>query len=226
MTVIGNYSYGTRFAIGYSNDENGTILLQNNYFANSSSAPLQWSKWGAFNVSSNTLYGAASKDVLIYIPPSNPTSQVWDGNTYYTDKVNPFEVNGVGWKTFSEWKSYTGFDAASTVSSGSPADTTFVYANQYASISRRKGLVVIYNWSGADSVNVNLASLGLTNGQIYKLRQATDPLSDTMQFTYSGSPVAVDMRASSHSVAKPIAHTSALLDTTFPTFGAFVVDEL
>jgi hypothetical protein len=85
--------------------------------------------------------------------------------------------------------------------------------------------IAIFNWDGLDNVSLDLTSVtGLNSGDGYKLHNAQDYFTDFATGTVPGNKIiSVDMRAVSHSVVARIGSTAVA--TTFPTFGAFIVEK-
>lgn len=216
IVVDDNAFYASQVQLGYNETIADDVTITDNYIA---AARLQVGRHQAVSVSGNTI--ASSGNVLTYVPPPSPPTGTWDANAYhYSGGANPVDVDGVGFKNFAQWKSYSGWDAATTYSTSLPTTNVVkVYPNSYG--GAHLGAVAIYNWEGLVTVNVDLSSLGLTIGQAYKLRNAQNYFAEWQAFTYTGSPVAVTMTG--WTVAVPIAAAAALYPSTFPTFGAFVV---
>lgn len=85
-----------------------------------------------------------------------------------------------------------------------------------------RGMIVVYNWSQSDSVIVDVSAV-LGAGAAYKLHNVQDYFNDVVTGNVAGDgSITIDMRAVSHSVASPVGWTAA--PTTFPTFGAFVIE--
>ena len=87
--------------------------------------------------------------------------------------------------------------------------------------------VIVYNWSLASSVSVNLSTSGLVNGQNYEIRNAQNYFgTPVLAGTYNpASPtVSISMTsAASVAIAQPFGSDLALRTTTLPEFGVFVV---
>lgn len=85
--------------------------------------------------------------------------------------------------------------------------------------------VAIYNWDSANSVDLDVSGVtGLGVGDGYKLHNAQDYFDDIATGTVAESQIiAVDMRAVSHSVEARVG--SSALASTFPAFGAFVLEK-
>lgn len=86
--------------------------------------------------------------------------------------------------------------------------------------------VAVFNWESADSVSLDLSGItGLSVGDAYKLHNAQDYFTDIVTGTVpENQTIAVDMRSINHTVAARIGSTA--VETTFPTFGAFVVEKV
>jgi hypothetical protein len=221
----GNHVYG-HLILGYWDEDHTNLTMENNILHSPDQDPLQLDKWVSGSMSGNTIVvsGAGERDVLVYINPAGAKTIAINNNTYYntTGKADCFNDDGIGWKTLAQWRTAYGFDTNSTLSldSSLPADSVHVYVNEYANVSRRKGLVVIHNWSEAATVDVDLSSLGIAEGTACKLLQAQDPLGDQRSFNMPANGVV------SVTMSGTIASVSGWTDpaTTFPTFGAFVVE--
>jgi hypothetical protein len=92
---------------------------------------------------------------------------------------------------------------------------SFVVPNAYDS---NRATLIVYNWGGADTVNVDLGSF-LAGGDAYELHNVQDYFTDVARTTSTGDSVVVSMRG--HSVGVPVGWHAP--PTTFPTFGVFVL---
>jgi hypothetical protein len=106
-------------------------------------------------------------------------------------------------------------------SSGVP-DAVKVYPSDYTTTL---AYVAIFNGSQADSVEVDLSSVtGLSVGDSVTVANVQDLFVDIVTLTLDEDKcISVDMRAVSHTVATPQGWTAPA--TTFPLFGAFVVQK-
>ena len=95
----------------------------------------------------------------------------------------------------------------------------FVRPNKY---EQGRANVTIYNWDGANTINVNLSTTGLLSGQNYEIRDAQNYFgAPVAQGTYNPTSPTVALPMAGLTAATPIgmaaqAHTSS-------EFGAFVV---
>lgn len=164
-------------------------------------------------------------------------TQLWDNNTYYRlagAQASNYLDRGTQ-RTFSSWKSATGFDANSTETSTLPGSATVkVYANKY---DPNWALVVVWNWPAGSTVAVNLATavllpefsspagnqVFLEPGDIYSVYSAFDPLGAAVTgfsgVTYAGGTVNLPMTGLS--VATPVGQGQAVHPGS--EFAAFLV---
>jgi hypothetical protein len=85
--------------------------------------------------------------------------------------------------------------------------------------------VAVYNWALANTVDVDLTSVtGLTVGDTVSVHNAQDYFTDIQTLTIAaGKIITVNMQAVNRTVATPV--NWAAPATTFPRFGAFVVEK-
>jgi parallel beta-helix repeat protein len=107
-----------------------------------------------------------------------------------------------------------------TYHSSKPTGTeVFVRPNRY---ELGRAHVVIYNWSGFPSVEVDLAAAGLTIGQRFEIRDAQSLFGAPVAAgVFNGSRVAVPMTGLT--IAPAVGDVPAAPRHTAPEFGAFVV---
>lgn len=170
--------------------------------------------------SDNILYGPNSGTYINKLASFAVTAQ--DNNTYYdADGLSVFSYNGSG-VNFASWKSSTGYDASSSQTSTAMPDTVDVIPNIYE-IGRAH--IVVYGISSPTSINVNLATTGLTDGQSYEIRNAFDFFGDavaTGTYDAGSTTISLPLNGAALDVATPVgmAYTPA---TTVPLFGVFIV---
>ena len=101
-------------------------------------------------------------------------------------------------------------------------DAVIVRANEYET---DRANVAVLNGSEAESVTVDLSVVtGLSAGDSVSVRNVQDYFTDIQTLTLTaGETVTVDMRAASHTVASPVNHAAPA--TTFPVYGAFVIEK-
>lgn len=168
----------------------------------------------------NRFYSSNSGDIYTLAGTSGYT---WNNNTYYsTTTQNRFAQAGVGNFNFTNWKAIYSYDAASTTSSPALPDGYTLLPNTYE--TGRANLIVTAA-SGATSINVNLSTTGLNNGQAYTVKNVFDwNGGDVMTGTYnSASPtVSVPLNGEADDVATPTGHGSTPA-TTCPNLCLMVV---
>jgi len=218
----------------YTYKQNGSLLCANNIIWNPAD---RWAfligYWETPTVTGNAVNGRSPlvdvviKEMVRWTPPDDRTGEsiVWNGNEYHYlgAEASMFKADGA-LKDFKAWQAL-GLDANGTYDTNDTLpDAVYVYPNEYKDDSDpRMGIVVIWNGSGLDSVEVDLTTLDLTNGVTYNLIQSLDPFVDVAQFVADGNPLTINMLG--HSVAIPTGWNVALVDSTFPRFGAFVIEE-
>lgn len=178
----------------------------------------------------NTLYGSypnyAGPEVVWLA-----TNGVWtfDYNSYYATPPNgvSFMEQYVYNKTFSQWKTDTGFDAHSTARDSTvPPDGVYVIPNQDQA---KRCHIAVYNFSLANNVSANLSGV-LNQGDTYQLLSAENYLAGPIQTgTYNGTSISIPM---ANLTAAPMLYgtnTTPAGDVlrggwpTGPEFGAFVL---
>jgi len=112
-----------------------------------------------------------------------------DNNHYYGGVVLKYNNTIYSW---NDWQNVLGFDLNGSWSADLPAtNQSFVVPSDGTGYVL--GQLTVYNWEELDSVTVDLADLGVTDGQQVKLRSIDDPLNDVRTLTVSGTSVTVDM---------------------------------
>lgn len=201
----------------------GTVTATGNYFVGAPHS-LRMQVVNAVTLTGNKFYNTSSAfgDSEVFIDSPIPTG-TWDNNTYYNATGKSyFVVTGGDFYQFAAWKTATGYDAASTTTAGAMPDTAIVVPNSYET---GRANIVIYAPSSPSSINVNLSTTGLTNGQGYTIKNAFDYFGTAVQSgTYnSASPtISVSLTGAATSVVAPVGlgFTPA---TTCPSFCSLVV---
>lgn len=156
-----------------------------------------------------------------------------DNNIYISTKAKPFAVDGLGWFSLAEWQTLTGQDANSvhytSIATAIAAAAVPAAIVQIALVNEGKHVANLYIWNllEAASVDVDLASLTLANGN-YELRQVRDYKNDIRAFVYDSgvsTEVAVDMdtftTAAPTGTWDPQYHPTAISENALPYFGMF-----
>jgi hypothetical protein len=160
---------------------------------------------------------------LIQLPGQSLKRYWWDGNSYYGP--DPFfrgTQEGIDYPGFNMdfqgWKTSTKFDAESKRSPEPPGDTTVaIRRNKY---EKGRANIVIYNWGGKESVEVDPGAGGLVEGDAYEVRDAQNYFGKPVaEGTWDGNAVAIPMTGLAKAAPvglKAPAHTA-------PWFGTFVL---
>ena len=169
------------------------------------------------NFQNNTVY--TNQYMINFLTGATPTGYTWDNNKYYGTGV--FSYNGSS--TFMNgWQGWTGWDTHSTSSSSAPTGVwSFVQPNQYDS---GRANIVIYNWSLAPTVSVDVSS-AIPVGTRYQIQDAQNYFGPPVASgTYTGSPIVIPMTGLT--IATPNGTVPTTPTHTAPQFGAFVLTTL
>ncbi|MBK8465896.1 MAG: VCBS repeat-containing protein [Chloracidobacterium sp.] len=214
-------SNGYNIVFGYgAGANNGRIL--NNYFVGGGGIGLEMQDVANVTATGNKFYTSNSSAVNIQ---SEVSAYTINNNTYYgtssgSDKFGNTSAHQN--QTFSQWKSATGFDSASTIISGALPDTVIVRPNIY---QQGRANVIVFVSSGAASISIDLSQTGLTNGQAFAFKNAFNfNGSDVISGTYnSASPtITIPLNGLTALVATPVG-SSFTPPTTSPNLAIFVV---
>lgn len=226
---VGNFGYDAEFRAGTSDiPASVEVEITGNYLYGNQVGFLFYQN---IIFSGNTIISPAGDSNYMcagyHTPISGINSMEWDNNVYFHNQpahLRPLGKDNIEY-LFEDWQAL-GLDANSTYTRDMPtANHVVVLPNEYAdSGSPRMGIVVIYNYEALDAVGVDLSALNLDVGASYLWRQAQDPLNDTGTFVYTGNPVSFSMIG--HTVAIPTGAALVLAGSTFPAFGAFVIESI
>lgn len=125
--------------------------------------------------------------------------------------------------TFIGGSDLTAYENNTFVNWGSASDTYFVRPNDY---DTTRANLTIYNWSGANTVEVDLTSVtGLAASDQVTVANVQDLFVDIQTLTLDANKkVIVNMQAVNRTVAAPSQWTAPI--STFPTFGCFLVKKI
>lgn len=214
---------GSGIKLGYGSGA-ADGLVSNNYFFGGGGRMLEVIDTPNLTVSGNKFYG--TNPTLRYTLVYQNSQYSWNNNTYYGgfDRYiyNINDPNGGENRKFDVWQTETGFDANSIETSTAMPDTVIVRPNAYQG---GRANIIVYALSGATSINVNLGTSGLTNGQTYVIRNAFNYFGPTvLTGTYNASSPTISMplNGAATLVAFPVGH-GYTPPTTCPQFCAFVV---
>jgi outer membrane biosynthesis protein TonB len=211
---------GTLLKFGYgAGISNGSIL--NSYFVGGGGVLLEVQSTTTATVTGNNFYSSAGSPSYVIVPPG--ASYSWNNNTYHgSANRDVFSVAGGDRLIFTNWKANTGFDLASAQTSTALIDKVIVRPSTYQA---GRANVIIYAPSNPGSINIDLSTTGLTNGQSYTIKNAFNYFgANVAAGTYnSASPViSVSLTGAATSVATPVGY-SYTAPTTCPQFCSMVV---
>jgi hypothetical protein len=204
ITVKNNFLYhpnnhaGGSARMGLGGGGNGRLTFTGNYLGGGS-AQLEIALWSNITFTGNTIAAGTafvSNDQVIAYNAAAGATVNWNNNSYFNNTTNTrgffYNVGGSS-LSFSQWKSSSGVDAASTHATGNPSATAvFVRANAH---DPNQANIIVYNWGAGGTVNVNLASV-LANGDSYSI-YSTENLfgAANAQGVYAGGTVSLPMSA-------------------------------
>jgi len=214
------HNFAEGFYLGYGSPSNDDIILKNNYMVNTWPVLFQ-GDWETVNFTNNIVFTRWYQTFRRLVAWTGAGPYDIDNNNYYFENplsTGNFENVDGHYINFTNWKVETGFDTNSTSNIGIyPPDRVYVRPNKYES---GRGNVIVYNWSDASSVDVNLSSI-LNIGDTYEIRKAENYLTPLVTgATYNGGDVSFTMTDTT--VPTPVGDFLTA-SSTFPEFGAFVV---
>jgi hypothetical protein len=227
LRMNGNFGYRagshSRNDIGYSESNSASGSQFTNNYLTGYTRFKYWTR--GLTVTGNTFVTDEFPDVLL-VPSagSSYSSYSWDRNTYYfkSDGMNmPFLItNGsTDGFDFAGWRSRTGFDAGGSYQPSLPSSNKVaVLPNRY---ERGRANVVVYNWTGSGSANIDLSNV-LTPGDRYEVRNVQryfDP--PVASGTYGGGTISVPLQAVTP--VAPLGGGTYAAPNTGTQFQAFVV---
>jgi hypothetical protein len=158
---------------------------------------------------------------MFYTPATLPTG-TFNNNTYHKASGRDcFGVQGVGYVSFATYRTNTGFDAASSATAANMPDTVVVIPNEYET---GRAHVIIYATSNPLTIDVDLATTGLSDGQPYTIKNAFDYFGGNVATgTYDAGDTTITLTlADMDSVATATGHSFTPASTS-PDFAALVV---
>jgi hypothetical protein len=196
--------------------------VTNNYFVGGATL-LNVSDVTTATVTGNKVFSTNVFPQYTVIPASS--SWTWNSNTYYKSQgISPFGKTGTGLLNFAAWKAATGYDAASSETGTNMPDVTpVVIPNTYVPGMAN---VIFFAGSNPSSINVNLSTVGLTDGQAYVIKNAFDLRGASVAtgvYNAASPTVSVPINGAARNVAAPVGvgYTPA---TTLPDFGILMIE--
>jgi hypothetical protein len=214
------YSRGPGIQIGYAaSDTNATVT--DNYSVGSPSVTVK-TVFDSLVITNNTF---GTVESLVVSSPSNfisSGSRIWDRNSAYSVKFNwdvRYAVVGGTNMGFTDWKTQSGFDAASTYSNSYPMDRVVVRPNRYAA---KRANIVAVNWAAAENVSADVSGV-LSIGDPYDLISAQNYFAGSVKSgIYDGSPLQIPMTNLSIAPVLYWTPSNSLINVT-TNFAAFVL---
>lgn len=197
-------------------DRGGTdIQITDNYFAST----VRFKEFADVTYSGNTVVSQDPiKAMLLDDTPSAATLNRydWGNNRYTTNTQLPF-VYGSS-KTWQQWRSETGLDDVSTLSTIPSGTVIRVRPNQY---EPGRGHVVVYNWDRLEFVEIDLSEV-VHQGSLFQIYNVLDlDGKPVVSDVYSGGLVTLPMVDVISPC--PIGHQSRAPVTVDREFGAFLI---
>lgn len=226
----GSATAGNLVKLGYSG-ANGALTVTNNVFSGGGSEQFVADGWTPFVGSGNTFFAKGTNSLFAQV---HGLVGSMNNNTYYDQSRlqncaggsfrGPFNFNtnaGAcgGFLRYAEWRTASGWDAGSTYTEGVMPNTVVVRPNAY---EPGRAHIVVYNWSGATSVSVNLSAAGLANGQPYGIRDALNPFGAFITVgNYNPANPTISLSLAGRTVAAPVGLSAP--GHTLPDFGVFIL---
>ena len=224
IRIENNYTYHTpggnkgysRMGWALSDAPNKDVVVRRNYWIGGQAAVELWN-WSSVEFRENTCYSHNALSALLSIRPDQSTAAYsWDGNTYWGAGKFRFGARN---QDGEKWRRLTGLDRRSRFHAGRPAGAwTFVRPNKY---EPGRAHIVIYNWSLADRVRVDVSSV-LHQGAGYEIRDAQNFFGKPVaEGVWKGGAIAIPLTGLRP--AAPAGSVPAAPRHTAPEFAAFVL---
>jgi hypothetical protein len=195
------------------------LIATGNYLAGGAPT-LRIEHWQNLTFTGNTVTGNSTDIFASSLLATEKSAWNWNSNAfYYNGSSTPFVGSGSSSQTFSQWKSDTGFDSASSYASTLPPNAVFIRPNQYEA---GRANIVVYNWARQNSVSLNLSTAGLTDGQNFEIRDTRNYFgTPVFTGTYNSSNPVISLPMNIMSVAPRLGPGSTAYIST--EFGAFIL---
>jgi hypothetical protein len=218
--VLNNLTYFSpgvgvyNMVMGFENYANVDVAMQNNYVVGGASA-LTVGFWQTLAANGNEIFGS---DRVMQLKDTVLNGFQWIGNSFHRDPVaTAWQYNGVDYP-FVSWRQNTGLGQTDEVFTTTPATRVFVQPNDY---EPGRATVVVYNWGGQSSVNVNLSAV-LSTGASYEIRNVQDLFgSPVAAGTFGGSNVTIPLGGVTPPA--PVGGAAHQPPRTGPDFDVFIV---
>ncbi len=184
---------GTGIRLGYGALGNTNLVVRDNYIVGGSTS-LRVEDWLGVTIVGNAMLASNERLIQMNYGSGAPIlSYLCNSNTYSTPYSAPlWYSDNVGAVSFAQWKTATGYDLNSTLTTANPSvNKVFVRRNQY---ERGRAHIAVFNWGLQPTVSVDIAAAGLNNGEGYEIRDVQNYFGPpVVTGTYNGAPVTLPM---------------------------------
>lgn len=184
----------------------------------------------ALAATGNRFYGRLTSALVITIASLDPADiqdYTFSENTYWKRQDGDSRIvahDGVRYYTFAEWQASAGQDLDGAYYDRQPDATDDAVELEINAYDEDRALLKVFNFGNADNKTVDLSGFA-SAGEWVRIRSILDYFGDVQIVQYTGDPIAIDMRAESHAIAKPLGWDTELVTSTFPTYGVFVLEK-
>jgi len=183
LTFISNYLYGSKISFGYTKPDEicDGAEIKNNYLDG-----VIVNSFQNANIAFNTIFASDSRDNMLYVCYNDPCvfSNNLNSNEYYrADSRLPMHIDGSSWQTFEEWQATTGYDLNSEFNNYMPDNFVVIEPNLY---EEGRAHIIVYNWEGLTSVDIDLSVIGFSNGDPYEIRDIQNYEAVLLSGSYNG----------------------------------------
>ena len=207
---------GVNIRLGhYAAANNRDLVLRGNYAGGGRLGLEMKQPWAQAVVEQNVFAG---EGLMVEVGGNGGTQYRWSGNRYYRDPGAPAWRYGKKAASFADWRRATGLGATDEALATPPDNKVFVRPNKY---EPGRATIVVYNWRGAATVSVDVASV-LRAGDQFELRNV-QALFDAplVNGTYRGDSIAIPMTGVVP--PPPTGRPGARPPRTAPTFDVFLL---
>jgi hypothetical protein len=222
-----NFFYNSVIELGYDNRENRNLAFKGNYV--SGVFRMKW--FSESRVIENTFYLGKTRGeaafALALKPGGSSKDYFIEGNSYYSQPGSgSFYISGPA-KTgrgfqFPGWQRY-GYDVRGRFIEGKKGVDAFVRRNPY---DPNRAHMIVYNWAGADEVEIDERPLGLQAGDQLEVRNAQNYYAESVRLEFQGEPLKI--RMTGWTAVEPLSIPEERIErkSTFPEFGVFVLQRI
>lgn len=235
VIAFGGYDHNFHFytsggASNYFQTVNGCIAFKAGAIGQAARNLLFERNLDSNTVVNSTFYEQSGTHQIVKL--KNYYQSTFSSNRVFSYSGTPvFDWEGTpNWPNDVEGNIFSGVSFLNATESDYPDNTYYAGTSMPAyslvrkdSVITGRGVVEIYNQTGADNVSVDISSLGLTVGTPYRMIQVQDWLTDKSTNTFISGNVSFAMtnRTSFSFTGQHAAYVN-----TFPYFGVFIIEPL